>query len=80
MNLRMLIGSASAASRPHSVWTGAIPAGRDGNGALFNSIIAPLAHGPMAISGFVWYQGEANTATLACAKSYACLFPAMITG
>ena len=58
----------------------ATPAGRDGNGALYNSIIAPLARGPMAISGFVWYQGEANTATLACAKSYACLFPAMIDG
>ena len=54
--------------------------GGRGNGALYNSIIAPFAHGPMALSGFLWYQGEANTGTLACARSYACLFPAMITG
>ena len=59
----------------------ATPAGGGhGNGALYNSIIAPYAFGPMALSGFVWYQGEANTATLQCAQAYACLFPAMIRG
>ena len=34
----------------------------------------------MAVAGFTWYQGEANTASEASAKSYACKFPGLIEG
>merc|ERR1740121_834331 len=33
----------------------------------------------MAVSGFTWYQGEANTKDKASAELYSCLFPAMIS-
>ena len=45
---------------------------------MFNAMILPYAEGPMAISGFTFYQGEANTASAATAEQYACLFPQMI--
>jgi sialate O-acetylesterase len=55
-------------------------------GGLFNDMISPFAHGPMALQGFSWYQGESNTvannASLpynAGARFYACCFPAMIS-
>merc|ERR1719240_217710 len=38
-------------------------------------MIHPFTVGPMALTGFTWYQGEANTGR---ADQYACLFPAMI--
>ena len=37
-------------------------------------MILPYAAGPMALSGFVWYQGEADTATTATAALYRCTF------
>ena len=40
---------------------------------LFNAMIAPLQ--PYAITGVIWYQGEANSSQ---AKTYRTLFPAMI--
>jgi sialate O-acetylesterase len=44
---------------------------------MYNSMILPYA--PMAVSGCLWYQGEADTASAASARNYSCLFPAMIT-
>jgi len=41
---------------------------------LYNANIAPLTQ--LAIKGFIWYQGEANTGR---AEEYKSLFPAMIT-
>ena len=35
--------------------------------------------GPMALSGFLFYQGEANTQNATTAKEYGCLFPELIT-
>ena len=79
---------------PNSAYMGCcslLPAGRgnacaDRQGGLFNDMISPFAHGPMALNGFSWYQGESNTvannASLpynAGARFYACCFPAMIT-
>jgi len=49
------------------------------NGNLFNAMINPYTVGPMAVAGFAWYQGEANTKNQASADDYACLFPAMIS-
>jgi len=46
-------------------------------GTLYNSMIAPLTVGPMALTGITWYQGEANVGQ---ASYYAQGFPAMITG
>jgi len=46
-------------------------------GTLYNSMIAPFAVGPMALTGVTWYQGEAN---VGAAGYYAQAFPAMITG
>ena len=30
-------------------------------GSLYNAMIHPFTVGPMAVTGFTWYQGEANT-------------------
>ena len=49
------------------------------DGPMYNAMILPYAEGPMALSGFLWYQGEANTANLSTAIDYACTFPSMIT-
>jgi len=46
--------------------------------SLYNAMINPFTIGPMALTGFTWYQGEANTGDQASADDYACLFPAMI--
>ena len=46
-------------------------------GVLYNSMIAPFAFGPMALTGVTWYQGEANVGQ---AATYACHFPAMVEG
>jgi len=53
---------------------------RTGNGNLYNAMINPYTIGPMAVTGFTWYQGEANTGHQPNADRYACLFPAMISG
>ena len=42
-------------------------------------MINPFTVGPMALTGFIWYQGESNTNNQETADAYACLFPAMIT-
>lgn len=47
-------------------------------GNLYNSMIHPYTVGPMALTGFAWYQGEANVKSRASANDYACLFSAMI--
>ena len=44
-------------------------------GALYNSMVAPFAVGPMALTGASWYQGESNVGG---AAFYACAFPSMI--
>ena len=41
-------------------------------------MINPYVVGPMAVTGFTWYQGEANTGSQQSADAYACLFPSMI--
>ena len=46
---------------------------------MYNAMILPYAAGPMAISGFAWYQGEADTENATTAEWYSCLFPQMIT-
>lgn len=48
-------------------------------GTLYNAMIHPYTIGPMALTGFTWYQGESNTGAQPAADNYACLFPAMIT-
>ena len=45
-------------------------------GSLYNSMVAPFTVGPMALTGFAWYQGENN---VGAAAYYACAFPSMIT-
>jgi len=45
---------------------------------MYNAMILPYAQGPMALAGFTWYQGEANTASAESAADYGCLFPQMI--
>jgi len=42
--------------------------------SLYNAMIHPLRH--MSLTGFAWYQGEANCDE---AELYKCLFPTMIT-
>lgn len=49
-----------------------------GQGHLYNAMIHPYTLGPMAITGFTWYQGEANVGGQNAADQYACKFPAMI--
>jgi len=65
------------------VWTPATAYGacnRTGeDGPMYNAMVLPYTVGPMALSGFVFYQGEANTANATTAEQYACLFPQMIT-
>jgi sialate O-acetylesterase len=46
-----------------------------GNGGLYNAMVHPYTVGPMAVTGFTWYQGESN---IGHPDAYACLFPAMI--
>ena len=45
--------------------------------ALFNSMIAPLALGPMPISGIAFYQGESQ-ANFAQSEWYACAMPMLV--
>jgi sialate O-acetylesterase len=47
-------------------------------GSLYNAMIHPFTVGPMAVTGFTWYQGEANTRA-GEVEEYACRFPAMIS-
>lgn len=37
-----------------------LPCGHASDGRLYNAMIAPYAVGPMALTGFTWYQGEAD--------------------
>lgn len=49
--------------------------------SLYNSMINPYTVGPMALTGFTWYQGEANVDERRGdegAARYACTFPGMI--
>jgi len=49
---------------------------------MYNAMIYPYTVGPIALSGVLWYQGEANVqddGSAAAADAYACLFPQMIT-
>ena len=49
---------------------------------LYNAMIQPYTVGPMALTGFTWYQGEANVDERGGdegAARYACTFPAMIS-
>lgn len=48
-----------------------------GSGVLYNSMVAPFAVGPMAVTGATWYQGESNVGQ---AGYYAEGFPDMIKG
>ena len=50
--------------------------GATAGGDLYNSMIAPFTVGPMAMTGAIWYQGEANVGG---AAYYSCGFPSMIT-
>lgn len=52
-------------------------AGAGGSSTLFYGMIAPLLRFP--ITRAIWYQGEANSGSLASANAYACQLPAMIT-
>lgn len=47
-------------------------------GPMWNGVIHPYAAGPMALAGFTFYQGEANTRDAASATQYSCLFPSVI--
>jgi hypothetical protein len=49
-------------------------------GHYFNTQIAPFTVGPTALSGFIWYQAEADTKDEVSARAYACTFPALIKG
>ena len=48
------------------------------NGRMFNAQIYPYMVGPMAMTGFTWYQGEANTLDQASADQYAMDFRTLI--
>jgi sialate O-acetylesterase len=37
-----------------------LPCGHASTGELYNAMIAPYTLGPMAVSGFTWYQGESD--------------------
>ncbi|KAH3740767.1 hypothetical protein DPMN_047478 [Dreissena polymorpha] len=52
---------------------GATRATPHANSVLWNSMIAPIT--PMTVTGFIWYQGEANAGH---AAAYQCQFTAMI--
>lgn len=56
-------------SRPHGPGHPSTPSG------LYNGMIHPVV--PYALSGFIWYQGEAN---IGKHDAYRAFFPAMITG
>jgi sialate O-acetylesterase len=45
---------------------------------MYNSMILPYSEGPMSLSGFLWYQGEANTQNATSAEQYGCLLPELI--
>ena len=49
-----------------------------GDGPMWNAMILPYTVGPMAIAGFAWYQGEADTASEQSAALYGCTFPSLI--
>ena len=34
--------------------------GHNSSGELYNAMIVPYSVGPMAVSGFTWYQGESD--------------------
>ena len=42
---------------------------KDTDSTLYNAMIFPYVVGPMAVTGFTWYQGESNTGS---AQRYAC--------
>ena len=54
---------------------GAGPDPNNGHGVLFNAMINPFAVGPMAVSSFIWFQGESNNGD----ALYGCRQSAMIS-
>ena len=46
-------------------------------GAYYNSLIAPLAAGPLALGGLAWYNGETNSLFQEAAY-YACALPRLL--
>ena len=50
--------------------TGTGPQPNNGHGVLFNSMIHPYTVGPMALTGFIWFQGESNCCN---GPAYTCL-------
>jgi sialate O-acetylesterase len=48
------------------------------SGPLYNAMIYPYMVGPMALTGFTWYQGESNTIDQNSATVYGHHFPDMI--
>lgn len=59
------------------------PCGHESDGTLYNAMIHPYTVGPMSVSGFTWYQGEAdlggNPTLPAQNRNYTCTQAAMIT-
>lgn len=49
--------------------------GQNNKTVLFNAMIYPFAIGPMPLSSFIWFQGEANSGD---PTNYACAQPALI--
>jgi len=52
--------------------------GTSGTSNLWNGIMAPLAVGPLAVSGFLFSQGECDADANLTAQ-YSCAFPKFIT-
>lgn len=63
-----------APRQPHGDGGGPNP--NAGHGVLFNAMIYPYTVGPMALSSFIWFQGESNCGGLP--SYYACAQSAMI--
>ena len=59
-----------------------VSCGHASDGVLWNSMIVPYTVGPMAVSGFTWYQGESDTTQIPGAvgenNNYTCTQTAMI--
>ena len=55
-----------------------VPCGGKATSELYNAMIVPFSVGPMAVTGFTWYQGESDLG-FPNSNDYACTEPAMIT-
>ena len=56
------------------------PCGGTAPANLFNAMIAPFTVGPMAVTGFTWYQGESDLSVVSrpLNNNYVCTEPAMM--